>query len=191
MSGQWWVVSIVLTIHHSQLTIRAVKGNWTLDLFLTKEVLYHWATTAGIAKESNNKFSFIKELIEERETRLELATYSLEGYRSTKWATSAKGNCWFCDFDILRFENNITKSLHLKISNSYKELWVEKDSNLRTRERTDLQSVAFSHSAICPFFIIDNWKQSIAIKPSHLSESNQRPTDYKSVALPAELKWHI
>jgi hypothetical protein len=26
--------------------------------------------------------------------------------------------------------------------------------------------------------------------PSHLSESNQRPTDYKSVALPAELKWH-
>ena len=72
-----------------------------------------------------------------------------------------------------------------------KDLWAEKDSNLRTRERTDLQSVAFSHSAICPFFIIDNWKQSIAIKPSHLSESNQRPTDYKSVALPAELKWHI
>jgi hypothetical protein len=26
---------------------------------------------------------------------------------------------------------------------------------------------------------------------SHLSESNQRPTDYKSVALPAELKWLI
>jgi hypothetical protein len=24
---------------------------------------------------------------------------------------------------------------------------------------------------------------------SHLPESNQRPTDYKSVALPAELKW--
>ncbi len=26
---------------------------------------------------------------------------------------------------------------------------------------------------------------------SHLSESNQRPTDYKSVALPAELKWQF
>jgi hypothetical protein len=26
---------------------------------------------------------------------------------------------------------------------------------------------------------------------SHLSGSNQRPTDYKSVALPAELKWHF
>ena len=29
-------------------------------------------------------------------------------------------------------------------------MWAEKDSNLRTRERTDLQSVAFSHSAIYP-----------------------------------------
>ena len=29
-------------------------------------------------------------------------------------------------------------------------LWAELDSNQRTRERTDLQSVAFSHSAICP-----------------------------------------
>ena len=26
---------------------------------------------------------------------------------------------------------------------------------------------------------------------SHLSDLNGRPTDYKSVALPAELKWHI
>ena len=26
---------------------------------------------------------------------------------------------------------------------------------------------------------------------SHLSDSNGRPTDYKSVALPAELKWHL
>ena len=77
-------------------------------------------------------------------------------------------------------------------------MWAEKDSNLRTRERTDLQSVAFSHSAIYPFLILDF---SIAdcrlnIKTinhpnqnpkSHLSESNQRPTDYKSVALPTEL----
>ena len=30
--------------------------------------------------------------------------------------------------------------------------WAEKDSNLRTRERTDLQSVAFSHSAIYPSY---------------------------------------
>jgi hypothetical protein len=30
--------------------------------------------------------------------------------------------------------------------------WAEKDSNLRTLARTDLQSVAFNHSAICPSF---------------------------------------
>src|SRR5437773_5465515 len=52
------------------------------------------------------------------------------------------------------------------------------DSNHRTRKRADLQSAAVGHLATCPFL-------------SHLSESNQRPTDYKSVALPAELKWQI
>ena len=76
---------------------------------------------------------------------------------------------------------------HLRIGKSANCLWAEKDSNLRTRERTDLQSVAFSHSAICPsyFGFFKSYLQS------HLSESNQRPTDYKSVALPAELKWHF
>ena len=54
------------------------------------------------------------------------------------------------------------------------------DSNHRTRKRADLQSAAVGHLATCP---IKNL--------SHLSESNQRPTDYKSVALPAELKWHL
>ncbi len=29
-------------------------------------------------------------------------------------------------------------------------MWAVKDSNLRTRERTDLQSVAFNHSANYP-----------------------------------------
>ena len=68
----------------------AKDGTWTHDLFLTKEVLYRWATSALC-------FSI------ERKTRFELATYSLEGYRSTNWATSAL------------------------------KLWGEKDSNLRSR----------------------------------------------------------
>ena len=37
--------------------------------------------------------------------------------------------------------------------------------------------------------IVKNYIQYLSL--SHLSESNQRPTDYKSVALPAELKWHF
>ena len=36
-----------------------------------------------------NLFSILKELSTERKTGLEPATWSLEGYRSTKWATSA------------------------------------------------------------------------------------------------------
>ncbi len=55
--------------------------------------------------------------------------------------------------------------------------WAEQDSNLRTRERTDLQSVAFNHSAICPKF------------KSQRRDSNPRPADYKSAALPTELLW--
>ena len=54
-------------------------------------------------------------------------------------------------------------------------MWARMDSNHRTPKRTDLQSVAVGHLATCPL--------------SHLPESNWRPTDYKSVALPAELRW--
>src|SRR5688500_14344009 len=38
---------------------------------------------------------------------------------------------------------------------------------------------------------IRNPQSKISTRMSHLSESNQRPTDYKSVALPAELKWRL
>ena len=38
----------------------------------------------------------------ERKTRLELATYSLEGYRSTKWATPAD---WFANKQICKCAN--------------------------------------------------------------------------------------
>jgi hypothetical protein len=106
-----------------QHLLRAVEGNWTLDLFLTKEVLYPWATTAAHffkvaegnwtlhlgapramlypwATTAFNKVVGYKQYRKtktipnnqqpnERETRLEPATYSLEGYRSTNWATPA------------------------------------------------------------------------------------------------------
>ena len=58
----------------------AISENRTHDPFPTKEVLYPWATTASILRRRQHC---------ERKTGLEPATYSLEGYRSTKWATSA------------------------------------------------------------------------------------------------------
>ena len=124
----------------------AVMGNWTPDLFLTKEVLYHWATTAFKKSLSQWLIShwkishqkWLSDLLTndfsswERETRLELATYSLEGYRSTKWATPASN---------LKFKISILK---------LKELWARMDSNHRTRKRADLQSAAVGHLATCP-----------------------------------------
>ena len=78
----------------------AVDENWTHDLFLTKEVLYPWATTAllswqwaiGSQQSANTVLKTANCILptdRERKTRFEPATYSLEGCRSTNWATSA------------------------------------------------------------------------------------------------------
>ena len=96
------------------------------------------------------------------------------------------------------------RTSHQHISKSANYLivsWAEQGSNLRTRERTDLQSVAFNHSAICPSYF--NWQWAIGnfnlqfaiffllliaccllcIKLSQWRDSNPRPADYKSAAL--------
>jgi len=57
--------------------------------------------------------------------------------------------------------------------------WGEEDSNLRSHKTTDLQSAPVGRFGISP--IIKELK-------SLLTDSNRRPTDYKSVALPAELR---
>lgn len=69
------------------------------------------------------------------------------------------------------------------------EVWAGKDSNLRTLTRTDLQSVAFNHSATCPG--VQSQKEQRRIRTSEQSwrrDSNPRPADYKSAALPTELR---
>ena len=87
----------------------------------------------------------------ERETRLEPATYSLEGCRSTNWATPA-----YISF-----------------------IFYGGESRIRTyvAEAADLQSAPFDRSGISPYK-----------KKSRLLDSNQRPADYKSAALPTELR---
>ncbi len=57
-----------------------------------------------------------------------------------------------------------------------KILWAGKDSNLRSPEATDLQSVVIDRSTTDPTF-------SLFIHLSHLSDSNRGPTVYKTVAL--------
>ena len=93
---------------------RANVGIWTRDLFLTKETLYPWATSA---------VQVVWHDLVERETGFEPATFSLEGWRSTNWATPA----------LLNFR-----------------LWGEQDSNLRRWKPTDLQSVLVGRLSISP-----------------------------------------
>ena len=64
---------------------KAHDRDWTDDLFLTKEVLHHWATWAQITNSPNPEKV-------ERETGLEPATLSLEGWRSSQLSYSRKFN---------------------------------------------------------------------------------------------------
>src|SRR5262249_21756602 len=57
--------------------------------------------------------------------------------------------------------------------------WRGEDSNLRRRLPADLQSAPFGRSGTSPFVPSPT--------PSRWPESNRRPADYKSAALPTEL----
>ena len=73
----------------------------------------------------------------------------------------------------------------------FNTLWAKMDSNHRSRKTADLQSAPFGHSGICPitchYFrkrICDNFTVTTPNQRwSLLSDSNQRPRDYKSRAL--------
>ena len=107
----------------------------------------------------------------ERETRVELATCSLEGCRSTNWATPAR--CWY---------------IHL-----IKVLKIGGEGRIRTFETfvAELQSAPFDRSGTSPFlhlFSVLSLTQSLKLlKWCRHTDSNCGPTDYKSVALPTEL----
>lgn len=91
----------------------------------------------------------------ERKTGVEPATFSLEGWRSTNWATSAYNGLVRDAF------NSTTKK--------------SGESRIRTyeAEATELQSVPFDRSGISPIFLLMSLQR----------DSNPRPRDYKSRAL--------
>ena len=60
--------------------------------------------------------------------------------------------------------------------------WVVMDSNHRSRKTADLQSAPFGHSGNHPF-LTPALQPADFSKMSLLSDSNQRPRDYKSRAL--------
>ena len=93
----------------------------------------------------------------ERETRLEPATYSLEGYRSTNWATPA------IKFQVSGFKFQVAQQLAAKLWTLNLEhwtmlLWGSKDSNLGSHKTTDLQSVPVGRFGTSPS---DNFKEQL------------------------------
>ena len=116
-------------------------------------------------------------LFTERETGLEPATYSLEGYRSTKWATPAY-NLKFQISNLKLFRGQSRVRTCVLVREQIYSL-----SPLTARPSAHISIKKFNQSYSSNFIFLTFL--------SHLSESNQRPADYKSAALPTELKWLI
>ena len=146
-------------------------GNWTPDLFLTKEVLYPWATTA-----------FVKTLTVDRCTLTEATNCHLSFFiwqllsgrpgsnrPPIAWKAIALPNellpqSWFenlemCWFEIFTFRfltqrSYFMKTINLQISKlTHLQIvsWAGEDSNLWSRKTADLQSAPFGRSGICPY----------------------------------------
>ena len=77
---------------------------------------------------------------------------------------------WRTEWKLWGYEVSIKTKKTWKISFQVFFLWAVMDSNHRRRKPAELQSAPFGHSGNCPFL-------------SLLSDSNQRPRDYKSRAL--------
>ena len=71
---------------------------------------------------------------------------------------------------LMLYQLSYFRNYHLKYK---KVVWAKMDSNHRRHKPADLQSAPFGHSGICPTLL------SLSL----LSDSNQRPRDYKSRAL--------
>ena len=91
--------------------------------------------------------------------------------------------------DSISFNSTLSRLVCILFFNT---LWAKMDSNHRSRKTADLQSAPFGHSGICPKFLSLFQKTHLRLpylfttpiqRWSLLSDSNQRPRDYKSRAL--------
>lgn len=116
----------------------------------------HLQTWKAASVKSHSTGSFC---LTERETRLELATYSLEGYRSTKWATPAFTRLNHRAEQLFKDLSNQSTRLRIKLWRALE--WAGEESNLWSRKTADLQSAPFGHSGTCPWDKIRNLKFEI------------------------------
>ena len=117
-------------------------------------------------------------------TRIELVTLSLPRIRSADWATSAKS--WLRGLDLNQrpsgYEpDELPTAPPRDLRTPTTESLVEREGFEPSKpEAADLQSAPFNHSGTSPFLTFWSWRK----------ELNPQPTDYKSVALPIELRQH-
>ena len=114
----------------------------------------------------------------------------------------------------LSYNGKTDQKIYFKISTRYpnsflkkESLWAGRDLNPRRPKPADLQSAAIDHSATYPTksntlsFSLSMSHSNLFLRTcpysghflfslmSHLSDSDRRPTVYKTVALPTELRW--
>ena len=183
----------------SALVVRAVEQDWTADLFLTKEVLYHWATTAGhssqphIRRKSKRRFG-ANHLLEFQNLK---QVWILPPIASLSYLLSRAGDeARTRDLQLGRL--SLYQLSYSRISGYFIRCFFVTQTpcgerRIRTFEVVRQRIYSPSHLAALesPLVLKSLVAQDGFQNLSHLPESNQRPTDYKSVALPAELKWPI
>ena len=97
----------------------------------------------------------------ERKTGVEPATFSLEGWRSTNWATSA-----ICVYKLLLVNGVQIYKIFLNLQIKFIKKWGEQDSNLRSRKTAELQSDPFGHSGISPLVFFINYEPPEGFEPT-------------------------
>ena len=146
----------------------AVSESWTQDLFLTKEVLYHWANTALLVSFGAENGA------QTRDPQLgRLVLYQLSYFRRKRM----RRRCFFAYLDCLN--GNITRTSVSANITSFE--WVVMDSNHRSRKTADLQSAPFGHSGNHPYYAFLCWRASCRIRTNDPEITNH-------VLWPTELK---
>ena len=163
-------------------------------------MLYHWATTACQISWQLTVVSW--QITKPINSHLSLVISTLSGRRGsnprpTAWKAVALPTELLpqSNLKIWRFENlkiNSQNNFHLYHLKNFCSNATQ-FSNLQILKLVTVGKGGFEppNSEEDRFTVCCRWPLGYLPNLSHLSESNQRPTDYKSVALPAELKWHF
>ena len=161
---------------HVFSSLRSPKGGWPLYSFYLELAIGIEPMTSSLPRKCSTNWA----------TQAQPSSWWTSPTQNSFWAGDGTrtrdqqlGRLWLYQLSYSRQLTN-SKNFFFDLStslNSFVGWWVGKDSNLRRREPSDLQSDAFNHFATYPRYPV-SWRW----------DSNPRPADYKSAALPTELR---